>query len=91
MIIMEMTYIKLKQELWLFICKAGKYNKSSDLNQPLTHEEMFQDFAYNIEKIWSTSKKQQIEALDIDNKKLIDDSKHQKHSYLQKNAQENKI
>ena len=37
-----------------------------------------------LEKIWSTSKKQQIEALDIDNKKLIDDSKHQKHLYLQK-------
>ena len=34
----------------LYICKAGKYNKSSDLNQSLTHDEMFQDFAYNTRK-----------------------------------------
>ena len=76
MIIMEMTYIKLKQEIWLFICKAGKYcRKYPDTNIIKSHEEMFNEFAYNIEKIWSTSKKQQIEALDIDNKKIINEHK----------------
>jgi len=72
-IIMEMTYIKLKQETWLFIARSGKYDQvDKESNYQLSHNDMFREFAYNIEKIWSTAKKQQIEAIDTDSKKKLD-------------------
>ena len=70
---MEMTYIKLKQETWLFIARSGKYDQvDKESNYQLSHNDMFREFAYNIEKIWSTAKKQQIEAIDTDSKKKLD-------------------